>query len=208
MHTGTKPFPIVRISDPAILSSGKADFGRYCITRDFSLLKFADGLKPEVFWGRPLDAQERREVANKTTDRDQWEAAFVRGLVRVENLMRHDTGEQRDWAKPDDASGRERMLTDEVLDAFFDEATIQEIGMVIRNRSFLGRTRGVSYPLPAISLSAQEARGNALRAALMAVSSDSVPNKNEAKGSPAEADPAVQKSSPSGDASTDATATV
>jgi len=205
-HPGTGTFKIVRISDPAIASSKPEDYGAYVITRDFSLLTFKDGEKPEVFHARPLTAQERREVANKTTDRDQYEAAFVRGLVKVENLLR-ENGEQRDWTKPDDASGKERMLTDEVLDSFFDEATVQEIGSVIRSRSFLARTRGVNYPLPAISLSAQAARGNALHAELIRASAALAATKNAAKEALAEQAQEPPKSSPSGDASTDATAT-
>jgi hypothetical protein len=197
-------FKIVRISDPAILSREEADYGRYCITRDFKLLAFEPGLSAEIFHARDLTPQERREVANKATDRDQWEAAFVRGLVKVENLWQGE--EQRDWTKPDDASGREKMLSDKILEALFDEATIQEIGSVIRNRSFLGRTKGVFFPLPAISLSAQAARGNALRAELMRVSSASAQSSSGAKEEPIT--PSTEtKSERSGDASTDATAT-
>lgn len=202
---GTGPFKIVRIGDPAIASKDTEDYGQYCITRDFSLLKFVDGAKPEIFHARPLTPAEVREVANKIGERDQDEAAFVRGLVKVENLARED-GSQSDWTRPDDRSGKEKPIPDSVIERFFDEAMIREIGSVIRYRSFLGRTRGHYYPLLPISLHVQEARGNALRVEAMRSSPGSAKPSTPAK-EPPEA-PTAQASEPVGVASTDATATV
>lgn len=74
-----------------------------------------------VYHCRLLTAAERRDVENEASAFYKYRAAFVRGLVRVERLT-HEDGVRRDWVRPDD-------LTDAVLDRYFDEATIQEVGM-------------------------------------------------------------------------------
>lgn len=202
MHTGTGPFPIVRCCDPAIADPVGPEALRYSVNRDFSLLKFADDIKPTVFHARLLTISERRQVRNLPSQADQYEAAFARGLMSVDNLVREEGGQPIQWTRPNDSSGKEKVVPDKILDDSFDEATIQEIGMVILSRSFLARTSGQYFPLPAIcrdALSATLYR----RAERMSASSSSAATKPPA----AEATPTPPTSSPTGDASTDATAT-
>ncbi len=203
MHNdGTKPFKIIRVYDESIQCATPeqaAAFGRYCSTRDAAELAFVEGAT--VFWGRPLTTPERRTVANKATERDRFEAAFVLGLVKVENLAYPDDS-KKDWNRPTDHSGKERPVPDDALDQFFDEACVQEIGMVIAQRSFLAHTRGHWYPLPAICQDVLKAR-LLLRAERTSASSNSLDSRAPAAGQPATPPP----SSPAGDASTGATAT-
>jgi|GEM_PF-1480350 len=201
MH-GTGPFKVIRCCDPAIDDPVGAAALKYSTTRDVSLLSFLPDAKPTVFNCRLLTISERRQVRNLPSQGDQYEAAFARGLVSVENLARDDGSVVASWTRPTDMSGKEKPIPDRSLDENFDEATIQEIGMVILSRSFLARTSGQYFPLPAIcrdALSASLLR----RAELMIASSSSAATKP-----PPEAPLAVTPaSSPAGAASTDATAT-
>lgn len=196
-------FAIIRVYDDAIQckTTEEADaFGRYCSTRDAKELAFVEGAT--VFWGRPLTVTERRTVGNKPSERDKYEAAFVLGLVKVENLEYPD-GSRKEWVRPTDHSGREKPVPDDALDNFFDEACVQEIGMVIAQRAFLAHTKGHWFPLPAICQDVLKAR-LLLRAERMSALSKSPASKAPAEGQPAER----TTSSPDGDASTGATATV
>ena len=203
MDTGTRSFQVVRVSDGALsceTPEAAAAYGRYCSTRVFSELTFVAGEKATVYWGRPLTVSERRNVANKTTDRDRYEAAFVTGLVKVDDLEYPD-GTRREWLRPTDHSGKERPVPDDALDRFFDEATVQEIGMVIMQRSFLGRSPGHWYPLPGICQDALRAR-LLLRAVLTPASSPSPDSSPPVEAQP----PTLPRSSPGGVDSTGATA--
>lgn len=204
-NTGTGPFQIVRVYDDAISCATKEEadgYGRYSTGRKFSDLTFVDGVLPTVFWGRPLTVSERRTVANKVSDRDKYEAAFVLGLVKVDNLEYPD-GSRKEWLRPCDHSGKEKPVPDDALDRFFDEACVQEIGMVIVQRSFLAHTKGHWYPLPGICQDALKAR-LLLRAERTSALSKSAASKAAAEALPATPPP----SSPDGDGSTGATATV
>ncbi len=204
MHASTKPFQIARVSDRAISAETQeavAGFGRYCEERDFSALAWRTDELPTVYWGRPLTVSERRIVGNKVTVRDQYEAAFCFGLMRVQNLETPD-GQFIEWTRPSDRSGKDKPVLDSDLDLYFDEATVQEIGMVIMRRSFLARTRGHWYPLPDICRDALSA------ALLLRAGRTSGSSRSDATSPPAEAPPATAPtSSPAGDASTGATAT-
>lgn len=146
--SGTGPFPVVLASDAAI-DHAASDLSKYVSERDTSALVYHDGEQPTVYHCRPLTLQERRDVRNKATEGDRYEAAFVRGLVRVERLL-HDDGQRRDWVKPDDRSGKSKPIPDSALERYFSEAAIQEVGMVVWVRSFLARGSGAFYPLPDI----------------------------------------------------------
>jgi hypothetical protein len=189
MRSGTKPFKIIRVYDEAIQCQTPAEaeaFGRYCTSRDAEELSFVQGAT--VFWGRPLTVSERRTVANKSSDRDKYEAAFVLGLVKVEN-QEYPDGSRKEWVRPTDQSGKEKPIPDDALDDFFDETCVQEIGMVIAQRSFLAHTKGHWYPLPAICQHVLAAR-LLLRAGQTSASSTS-------PGSKAPAGPATPASPPS-----------
>jgi hypothetical protein len=203
LGTGTKPFEIIRASDDAWRDEQLPAYETYVyggrVATPELLASFAE--RPTIYWGRPLTKSEQREVRNKTSEGDQYEAAFVRGLVKVENLERED-GSRYDWIRPDDRSGKPKIITDAELMEHFDEAIVEEIGMVIRNRSFLGRTKGAFFPLPAISLAAVLAR-KPRPAAQTSGSSNSDATKPPAEAPPGTTPP----SSPAGASSTGATAT-
>ena len=57
--------------------------------------------------------------------------------------LRNEHGEQRDWERPDDRSGKSKPIPDSTLERHSDEATIQEIGMVVYQRSFSPHDRGL-----------------------------------------------------------------
>lgn len=177
----TAPFKVVLSYDPAIDASSDA-YSEYLRTRDVSSLQFKTDAQPAIFWCRPLTVSECQEVLNKPTDPDRYHAAFVRGLVKVERLP-HDDGSVRDWIRPDDASGKSKLIPDKLLDQYFDTCMIQEIGMVIMMRSFLARTKGHCYPLPATSLYALTAQAP-LPAARMTDSAKSVPSSEGPQAQP------------------------
>lgn len=147
--TGTAPFKVVLASDLAI-DIALSDMSRYVSERDLSALVYVDGEKPTVYCCRPLTLQERRDVRNKATEGDRYEAAFVRGLVSVEDLHVSD-GTRSHFSKLDDRSGKSKPIPDSALEKYFDEASIQEVGMVIWVRSFLALSSRGYYPLPDIS---------------------------------------------------------
>jgi len=149
--TGTGPYKVILASDPAI-DVALSDMSKYVSERDVSALVFEDGAAPTVYHCRPLTLQERREVRNKATEGDRYEAAFVRGLVRVENLLRPD-GRRTDFSTDmlSDKSGKSKPIPDSALESYFDEASVQEVGMVIWVRSFLAQSSRGYYPLPDIS---------------------------------------------------------
>lgn len=182
--TGTKPFPVVRIQDPAIDHSA-IDLKAFLASRDPSLLKYHQGEKPTVYHCRPLTREEIREVRNKASDADKYEGAFVRGLVRVDALEMPD-GSVRDWVKPDDYSGKSKPIPDAELERCFSEADIQEVGMVIWLRSFLAKSSAGTFPLLPMSQSAAVANMYR-RAERMSVSASSQESKQPQEAQQAEA---------------------
>jgi hypothetical protein len=177
----TAPFTQICWSDPAI-DFTRGDAAAYYSTRDVKHLAFFDGARAAVFHCRPLTRPEIREVRNETELGDRYEAAFRRGLTKVTNLVRAD-GTQRDWTRPDDGSGKEKPIPDAAL-GDFDEAEIQEIGMVIVRRSFLTKRSGGHYPLPAICQDALRAN-TPRRVEPTSASSSSAQPKPEAEEPPA-----------------------
>ena len=149
--SGTNTFKVILASDPAIDVTA-SDMSKYVGERDVSALVFDDGAYPVVYHCRPLTLRERREVRNKASDGDRYEAAFVRGLVTVENVIRPD-GRRVDFSTDmlSDKSGKSKPIPDSALESYFDEVAIQEVGMVIWFRSFLAQSSRAYYPLPDIS---------------------------------------------------------
>ena len=200
MTTGTQPYEIVRVVDDAIALTPHENMASYMETRDFSRLALdPNSGPPTVYWGRPLTQSERGEIRNMVSLADQYVGAFRRGLVRVDNLERED-GTRFTWTRPEDRSGKAKLVPESDMDDLFDEAILAEIGMVIRNRSFLGRTKGRWYPLPDISRDALSAHWHR-RAALTRGSSASTATRQPAAGQPA----TTLTPSLDGAASTDAT---
>ncbi len=145
----TAPFKVVRLYDPAIDIEG-CNINDYVTSRDVSTLRYLEGARPAVYHCRPLTRAEIREVRNKASDADRYEAAFVRGLIKVEQLYRED-GSRSDWARDEDKSGKARPIHDSVIEALFAESDVQEIGAVILARSFLANGSQAFYPLLRIS---------------------------------------------------------
>lgn len=198
--SGTGPFPIARMSDLVRFGQERA-FGEYLKERDLSVYTFEPSDRPTVYFGRLLTWPEVREVRNRASEGDQNEAAFCRGLVKVEGL-RFPGGDRKDWHRPTDHTGRDRVIPEEALAEFFDEATVQEIGMVIRMRSFLGRGSEPWYPLPDTSRLALQA-SLLRRAGQTSAGATSPASKQRAEEPP----PVALPSSPDGDGSGAATAT-
>jgi len=206
VDTGTQPFKIVRVyahDDSISLATPEANaaYEAYHRDRDFSKLHFVPGAQPTVYYGRCLTPSEVRHVRNRGSLEDQYEAAFLLGLTKVVNLEYPD-GVRREWVMPTDHSGKPKALPDDERAKFFDEAIVQEIGMVIRQRSFLDRQKERWYPLPAICRDVLA--GRLLRRAVQTIdTSSSPPSSPPASGSTGIA----QTSSPDGGASGPVTAT-
>lgn len=155
-------FDVVCWSDPAIDYTTAAADGSgaaYMKTRDLVAHPpaYLPGIRPAVFTCKRLTREQIRDVRNRGSDFDQYDAAFVYGVVKVRDLV-HPDGVQREWHKPADGSGVDRPIPDAIMDGgYFDEAEVREIGMVIWRRSFLAKRSGGHYPLPAISVDALRA---------------------------------------------------
>jgi hypothetical protein len=207
MDNGTQPFKIVRVyahDDSIAMGTPEANaaYQQYHQDRDFSKLHWVPGSTPTVYHGRCLTPSEIRHVRNRGDIGDQYEAAFLLGLVKVEHLEYPD-GIRREWVMPTDHSGKPKPLPDAERAKFFDEAIVQEIGMVIRQRSFLDRQKERWYPLPDICQDVL--RGRLRRRVAQTQGTPSSPQSSP----PASVDTAAGlTSSPAGAASTDATATV
>lgn len=149
---GTGPFQVVLISDPAI-NTDATDYSKFLAERDPSTLVLHEGELPTVYHCRPLTLQERRDVRNKSTDPDRYEAAFTRGLVRAERVWREADGTRIDWKREQDGKGKDRIVSDSDIASLFSEVAVQEIGAVIWHRSSLPfhPTSVVIYPLLDIS---------------------------------------------------------
>ncbi len=174
--TSTAPYAVVCSFDTAV-DATQGDYTAYLSTRDPERLAYHSGEKPAVFWCRRLTRDEIREVRNAATQGDRYEAAFVRGVTKVVNLVHRD-GAQRDWLRPDDA----KVIPQSGLD-YFDESEIQEVGMVIASRSLLGKALAGYFPLPGISHDALRAHTRP-RAGQTIDSSTSVPPKPAAEEPP------------------------
>lgn len=144
---GSGPFKVVRACDVVEFITAD-DFKTYLHGRDFSILKFEADKPPTIWHCRHLTLAERREVRNKSSLSDMHEAAFVRGLMKVTNL------DGKEYHRPTDSAGKDRIIPDKDLESLFDEAMVQEIGSVVHMKSFLDRTTTPDYPLPAICQSA------------------------------------------------------
>lgn len=201
MASSSDTFQVVRVYDPAIDHDTPEDAWRKFLNeRDHSGLVYFDGKKPVVFHCRPLSIDERRQLRSCATEEDKHEAAFARGVVRVERHV-HPDGDARDFYRPTDTGAKARPIPDSML-ALFGEEDVQEIGAVVLARSFLARDRPASYRLLATSLHALAAL-RLHRAAAMNATSPSAETKPQAEAQP----PATPSASPAGGESGGATAT-
>jgi len=138
-------FTVVARYDEAIDAEAMSEDERisYRETFDCSLLKYLSGETPTKWHCRRLRTSEMRDVLSQPHDSGKYEAAFCRGLVRVEG--KREDGGRTTWTRPTD-----KPFTDKVLDTF-DSADVQEIGAAIFGRSHLGKGRPAAWPLPATS---------------------------------------------------------
>ncbi len=112
-------------------------------TGDVAALKFLSGEKPALWHCRRLRTSEMRDVHAQPNDAGKYEAAFARGLVRVENLR--VGSERQSMGRPSD-----KPLNDRALDGY-DPGDVLEVGAAIYGRSVLGKGRPAAWPQPATS---------------------------------------------------------
>ncbi len=148
---GTGSFPVVLLSDPAI-DYAASNFEAFLRERDPAHLVYHEGEQPTVFHCRVLTLQERRDVRNKASDADRHEAAFVRGLEKVD-AVRNASSDRPGWYRSTTKDGKQRNVPDSDLEDIFSESQVQEVGSVIWHRSSLPLYQGcaVTYPLLDIS---------------------------------------------------------
>lgn len=127
--------------DAEAMTSDERD--HYRETGDMSALKFLDGERPALWHCRRLRTSEMREVYAAPNDSARYEAAFARGLVKVENMRVGDS--RQTLGRPSD-----KPLNDKALD-MYDPADVLEVGAAIYGRSILGKGRPAAWPLPATS---------------------------------------------------------
>lgn len=128
--------------DAEAMTSDERD--RFRETGDVDALKYLDGEQPTVWHCRRLRTSEMRDVHSQSTDAGRYEAAFARGLMRVEG-KRVDGGRES-WTRPVEG----KPLNDRALDGF-DPADVLEVGAAIYGRSVLGKGRPAAWPQPATS---------------------------------------------------------
>lgn len=145
-------FEVVRRFDPAI-DPQASDWQAFIRTGDVSTLAFFDGETPTRFTCRRLRRSEVHEVQRLPTDADRYEAAFARGVMRIEGL-RIESG-RTSWVRPDRKTrdGAEVPLSTRELDAFA-EADVLEVGAAVLARSLCDPFSPVFWPAPDTSLHA------------------------------------------------------
>lgn len=209
MGTGTGPFMVVRVADPAVdQGPGATNWGEYYKSRDPKLLTMLPGKQPVEFWCQPLSVAERREVrarrdAEGNSTSASREHAFRYGLTRVLRLVHRDGG-VRDWMRPDDKSGKSHPIPDDAMEPFGD-TTIEEVGGIIEARSFLDGDQRLVCPLLGISQAALTHL--MLHRAAPTSGSSSSPLLKQGPAESATTPGGTQPLSPAGDASGGATAT-
>jgi hypothetical protein len=145
-----KSEPYILTFDNAI-DVEKANLESYLKDRDHKFLVYLEGKRPAVWHIRHLTREEIRACRGAGNANDVYEAAFKRGLEKVDNLTAQN-GEVRDWVKPDI-----KILSDDMLDKYFAESQVQEIGYAIWRKSTL--TNGSCVPWQLQHTSALELQG-------------------------------------------------
>jgi hypothetical protein len=145
-------FDVIRWYDPEIVAHNTAKvLGKYSHERDISALKIPPEATPIIFTCRLLERGQRRLVRRQPCESDQYDMAFRLGVVKVTNLPgrsgAHVTMPAR--ARPDEP------LDDDTMDSLgLSEDDEQEIGSVIKAKSFLARGVPLSCPQLASSVHA------------------------------------------------------
>jgi len=129
-------FDVVRWYDPEIVPHNTAQvLSKYSAERDISTLAIPPEAVPVIFTCRLLSRAQRRMVRSQPGDENQYDMAFRFGVVSVANLP-GPTGPRVVMparARPDEP------ITDDTMDSLgLSEHDEREIGMVIREKSFLG----------------------------------------------------------------------
>ncbi len=137
-------FDVIRWYDSAIIAHNTAQvLGKYSHERDIGTLTIPSEATPIVFTCRPLDRSQRRMVRRQPSEPDQNDTAFRLGVVKITN--------------PPGSSGARVLipararpgepLDDDVMDSLgLSEDDEQEIGSVIRIKSFLAHGVPLSCP--------------------------------------------------------------
>ena len=141
-----KPFTHILSFDPTI-DMEKSNLAEYIVNGcNPEVLGFLDGKKPMLFHCKRLTRDEIKSVRNAGSPQDSNEAAFKRGLIKVDGLVKPD-GNRYDWFKQENVA----LITDKILEAYFSESMIQEVGAIIWQNSVLMVGSTVPYVLPPTS---------------------------------------------------------
>lgn len=137
-------FKVCRWYDSAIIPHNTAKvLGKYSTERDIETLTIPPEAQPIIFVCRDLTRGQRRMVRGQPGDDGQYDMAFRFGVVEIQNLP---TPQGPRTVRPARARPDE-PLDDDAMDALgLSEDDEQEIGMVIKSRSFLGRGVPLSCP--------------------------------------------------------------
>ena len=150
-------FDVIRWYDSEIVAHNTAKvLGEYSHDRVIEALTIPPEVSPVIFTCRLLDRGQRRLVRRQACDADQYDTAFRLGVVKITNCPGHAAGGVviPVRARPDEP------LDDDTMDGLgLSEDDEQEIGAVIKSKSFLGRGVPLSCPQLASSLHAYLAAG-------------------------------------------------
>lgn len=137
-------FDVVRWYDPELIPHNTAKvLGKYSADRDLEMLTIPPEATPIVFTCRLLTRSQRRMVRSQPGDGNQFDMAFRFGVLSIANMPTENGPRtvQPPRGNPDEP------ITDDAMDTLdLSENDEQEIGMVIRTKSFLGRGVQLSCP--------------------------------------------------------------
>jgi hypothetical protein len=154
-----KTLRTVSITDPHI-DRRKSNLRKFVETRDASHLTFKGDAKKAVWYTlryipRGLHVTYISEAKSLP---QKWSRAFAVGVVKVDNLETQDGRKVLEW-KPQEvietATGKLSVVSEDELD-LFDGQTMNEIGKVADDYSFLPRPEKGSFALPHTSPSISE----------------------------------------------------
>lgn len=137
-------FEVLRWYDPELIPHNTTQvLSKYGHSLDLETLTIPPEAKPIIFVCRLLTRQQRRMVRSQPGDSNQFDMAFRFGVMQIKDLPT-ETGPRT--VTPARAQPYE-PITDDTMDQLgLSEDDEQEIGMVIRTKSFLGRGVPLSCP--------------------------------------------------------------
>lgn len=173
-------FRVVSIADSALdvakmnetHASGKPVIMRYLETRDPSLPVALADRKLTWFHLRRLRVSEYNHVIDASNVHDQRMRAFAIGVTKIDNFVPIGESGPRTWTPDGEQRSGVRTMryfTDEQMD-LVSPAFVDEVGEVVRYRSFLAHEPEVFYPPQQSSLQLWTARCVQAAASLVSAS--------------------------------------